>query len=283
MSSESQLLISVDNNNRSCDFGLTTRLEESSSERAEPSWNLLALVGNFKTPAKLGDTISPPLASTATDAPAEKAATESGDGRERRRRSKPDDGKSELKKDLPPESSLKNGDIIFVSSSAFEEARAIQTVSKSPMTHCGILFKEGNDWFVYEAVQPVKKTPLKDFHKTDDGETYVVRRLKEADQVLTQQNLDKMQKYLQAQEGKDYDHLFGWGDDKMYCSELVWKAYYDATRLKVGQVQMIGDFDLSDPLVKKHVEARYGKNVPVTEPTIPPGRIYESRRLKTVK
>lgn len=203
--------------------------------------------------------------------------------RHHRHKEIPSDAKKDLKKELPKQEDLRDGDIIFVSSSAFEEAKAIQTVSKSPMTHCGILFKEGDDWFVYEAVQPVKKTPLKDFHKPDSGETYAVRRLKDADTVLTKENLTKLHDAVKGQVGKDYDHLFGWGNDKMYCSELVWKAYYEATRQKVGQVKMVGDFDLTDPLVKKHVEARYGKNVPVTEPTITPGGIFDSRLLKTVR
>jgi hypothetical protein len=203
--------------------------------------------------------------------------------RDKHRRHKPDDAKADLKKELPDEKNLKEGDIIFRSSSAFEEARAIQLVSKSPLTHCGVLIKEGKDWYVYEAVQPVQKTLLKDFHKTDDGETYVVRRLKDADKILTDKNLEKMKSYLKDNVGKDYDHKFGWGDDRLYCSELVWKAFYHASRVKVGNIQMVGDFDLSDPLVKKHVDARYGKNVPVTEPTITPGGVYESRLLKTIK
>lgn len=193
------------------------------------------------------------------------------------------DATADLKKNLPPESHLRDGDIIFQSSSAFEEARAIQLVSKSPLTHCGVLFKEGNDWYVYEAAQPVRKTLLKDFAKTDHEETYAVRRLKHADTLLTTKVLDKMHDYLKGNVGKDYDVKFGWGDDRMYCSELVWKAYYHASRLKVGNIQMIGDFDLSNPLVKKHVDARYGQNVPITEPTITPGGVFDSKLLKTVK
>lgn len=198
-----------------------------------------------------------------------------------RKHTKPD-VKAELSKTLPPESSLREGDIIFQSSSAFDEAKAIQIVSKSPLTHCGVLFKENDEWYVYEAVQPIAKTKLKDFAKTENGETYLVRRLAD-DTPLSADALKKMRDYLDKQIGKDYDHKFGWGNDKLYCSELVWKAYYEATRLKIGKVKMVGDFDLTDPLVKRLVEERYGKNVPVTEPTITPGDLYNSRRLKTVK
>jgi hypothetical protein len=270
---------------------------EDSQNNTTPQWNLLSLVST--NPSSRAESAGPETSvlSKATkpsesseqflvmaplESPPEKSSHHHRH-RHERHGDKPSDAKKDLKKELPAEANLRDGDIIFVSSSAFEEARAIQTVSKSPMTHCGVLFKEGNEWFVYEAVQPVQKTPLKDFHKTDGGETYAVRRLKDADTVLTKENLEKLHKSVKDQVGKDYDHLFGWGNDKMYCSELVWKAYYESTRQKVGQVKMVGDFDLSDPLVKKHVEARYGKNVPVTEPTITPGGIFDSRLLKTVR
>ncbi len=188
----------------------------------------------------------------------------------------------ELKKAPPPDSSLRDGDIVFQSSSG-PEATAIQRATKSPLTHCGVLFKEGNDWYVYEAVQPVKKTLLKDFAKNGDGDKYVVRRLKDADNVLTDKVLDKMHKYLKQNVGKDYDLKFEWSDDRMYCSELVWKAYRDATGLKVGKLKKMGDYDLSDPDVKKALEDRYGKNLPLSEPTIAPGAIFDSKLLKTVR
>ena len=201
--------------------------------------------------------------------------------RDRKRGDAPN-AKADLSKTLPPESSLKDGDIIFQSNGAFDEGKAIQIVSKSPLTHCGVLFKEGNEWYVYEAIQPVAKTLLKDFAKTANGETYAVRRLSD-EAPLTADALKKMKEYMESNIGKDYDHKFGWGNDKLYCSELVWKAYYESTRLKIGKVKMVGDFDLTDPLVKRLVEERYGKNVPVTEPTVTPGEVFNCRRLKTVK
>ncbi|MDZ4832659.1 MAG: YiiX/YebB-like N1pC/P60 family cysteine hydrolase [Candidatus Melainabacteria bacterium] len=260
--------------------------DDGQSDSASP-WNFLSIVGELprmKSSDKTGTTtgeapakIEAP-ATVKPDAPV-KPATEI----ERPRRHRESTAAADLKKELPAEKNLRDGDIIFCSNGSFDEGKAIQLVSKSPLTHCGVLFKEGDDWVVYEAVQPVKKTPLKDFHKTDNGETYAVRRLKNADEVLTKDNLDKLQSSLKKNVDKDYDHLFGWGNDKMYCSELVWKAYYESTKLKVGKIQMVGDFDLKDPLVSKLVEARYGKNVPVTEPTVTPGAVFDSRLLKTVR
>lgn len=275
-------------------FDRTELLAESENSRGEPQWDVLALFKDFKQTKSITSTQAEQRHGVSVDErhKVEHRHEQPGDRRDRHgdrherhggRHGEKPDAKKDLKKDLPAEANLRDGDIIFVSNSNFEEGRAIQKVSNSPMTHCGILFKEGKEWFVYEAVQPVKKTPLKELHKPDSGETYAVRRLKDADSVLTKETLEKLRTAVKDQVGKDYDQLFGWGNDKMYCSELVWKAYYEATRQKVGHIKMVGDFDLSDPVVKKQVEARYGKNVPVTEPTITPGGIYESRLLKTVK
>lgn len=275
-------------------FAFDCRAEaDSQSDSSSSPWNLLSLVGDMpkngggiRGDQNNGDKGATAVAESPVSAPTEKSGekpAEKTSTPEHGRRHRESTAKADLKKDLPAEKDLRDGDIIFVSNGSFDEGKAIQLVSKSPMTHCGVLFKEGNDWVVYEAVQPIKKTPLKDFHKTDNGETYAVRRLKNADEVLTKDNLDKLQGALKKNEGKDYDHLFGWGNDKLYCSELVWKAYYESTKLKVGKIAMVGDFDLKDPLVAKMVEARYGKNVPVTEPTITPGAVFDSRLLKTIR
>ena len=54
---------------------------------------------------------------------------------------------------------LKQGDIIFQTSLS-SQSQAIQLATNSPYSHMGILFQESGKWFVFEAIQPVKMTPL---------------------------------------------------------------------------------------------------------------------------
>ena len=54
---------------------------------------------------------------------------------------------------------LKDGDLIFQTSRS-SQSKAIQLATNSQYSHCGIVFKEGNSFYVFEAVQPVKRTPL---------------------------------------------------------------------------------------------------------------------------
>ena len=86
------------------------------------------------------------------------------------------------------------------------------------------------------------------------------------------------EKYL----GKDYDIYFGWGDDKIYCSELVWKIYKDVTGLVVGELHKLKDFDLSSKEVKKIMKERYGSNIPYEEHVVSPSNIYDSDLLETI-
>ena len=69
------------------------------------------------------------------------------------------------------EDRLRDGDIIFHESRS-SQSRAIQLATKSRYSHMGILYRERNQWFVYEAVQPVKSTPLHDWiRRTVDAPT----------------------------------------------------------------------------------------------------------------
>lgn len=54
---------------------------------------------------------------------------------------------------------IREGDLIFQTSLS-GQSRAIQLATHSQYSHCGIIHLIGNDYFVYEAVEPVKWTAL---------------------------------------------------------------------------------------------------------------------------
>ena len=60
---------------------------------------------------------------------------------------------------MQQEKVLRDGDLIFQTSLS-GQSRAIQEATGSKYSHCGIIYRDGCDYFVYEAVQPVKSTPL---------------------------------------------------------------------------------------------------------------------------
>lgn len=179
-------------------------------------------------------------------------------------------------------SKLKDGDIVF-QISEFGQGKAIQLATHSKYTHCGIVFKENGTYMVYEAVQPVRKTPLKEWILNGSDNYYIARRLKNAQTALSPEAISKMKQKYKQFEGKNYDLYFGWSDDRIYCSELVWKLYKDATGIELGALQKLKDFDLSHPVVQAKLKERYAGKVPYEEQVISPATIFESELLETVE
>jgi uncharacterized protein YycO len=176
---------------------------------------------------------------------------------------------------------LRNGDIIFQTSLS-AQSKAIQLATKSKYSHMGMLYQDEGQWYVYEAVQPVKKTPIAKWIARGENGHYVIKRLKNSEQVLTPETLKKMKAAGEKYKGKDYDIYFGWSDEKIYCSELVWKIYKEATGIEIGKLQTLEDFDLSHPAVQKKMKERYGNAVPENELVISPAAMFNSVELETV-
>ncbi|WP_373549756.1 YiiX family permuted papain-like enzyme [Haliscomenobacter sp.] len=177
---------------------------------------------------------------------------------------------------------LKNGDLIFQTSQS-SQSQAIQLATKSQYSHCGIIYQEGEKYYVFEAIQPVKNTPLEQWIARGKAGKYVVKRLKNAAQVLTPSALRKMKQVGDGFKGKNYDLTFEWSDDKIYCSELIWKVYQRGTGLEIGKLDKLSNFDLSAEAVKKKMKERYGDRVPLNETVISPAAVFESELLVTVK
>lgn len=79
-------------------------------------------------------------------------------------------------------------------------------------------------WFVYEAVQPVKLTPLSAWTARGRNGHFVVKRLRDVS-LLTPAVLTRMRRVGKRFRGRSYDLYFEWNDERIYCSELVWKVY----------------------------------------------------------
>jgi len=177
---------------------------------------------------------------------------------------------------------FQNGDIIFQTSTS-SQSKAIQLATKSKYSHVGIIYNNNGKFYVYEAVQPVKLTPLKQWIKRGKDKHYVVKRLKNANEILTKDVLLKMKKIGEQYKGKNYDIYFEWSNDKIYCSELVWKIYEEATGLEIGKLEELRAFDLSNSAVQQKMKERYGEDIPLDEKVISPAAIFNSDKLVTVE
>jgi uncharacterized protein YycO len=174
---------------------------------------------------------------------------------------------------------LRDGDIIFHSSKSAQSA-AIEAATKSPYSHMGMILHRDGKPFVYEAIATVRYTPLARWTARGDGGYYVVKRLKTG---LTSAQTWKLRASAAAFEGKPYDLYFEWSNDRIYCSELVWKMYQRALGLEIGARQKLREFDLSAEQVRAKMRERYGPRVPLDEPVISPAAMFDSELLEVVR
>jgi len=174
-----------------------------------------------------------------------------------------------------------DGDLIFQTSES-KQCEAVRIATNSKFSHCGIIFFVNGGQFVLEAVQPVKITPLEEWISHGKEHKYVVKRLKNAETTLTDETLDKMKTYGKQLLGKEYDAYFEWTDNRIYCSELIWKIYKNGAGIELSKLKQLKDFNLADERVQKVLKERYGNDVPLEEKVVAPSDLVDSGLLKTV-
>ena len=183
---------------------------------------------------------------------------------------------------VPPASAgtVQEGDIVFQVSMS-PQCEAIRAATGSVYAHCGVVhFKEGVP-YVLEAVQPVRSIPLTEWIGHGRNDHYVAKRLRDPS-LLTDAVMEHMRTIGSRMIGADYDAWFMWSDQQIYCSELVWKIYQRGAGVELCALRPLGDFDLSAPVVRQVMQQRYGYKVPLKEPMVSPGDLFDSPLLVEV-
>lgn len=109
------------------------------------------------------------------------------------------------------------GDILFQSLPHSPLVDAIEGVTASPYSHCGIVAKEHGRWIVYEAFHNVEAIPLKQFLFRGRDLRFAVYRLKSPFQQYVPATIANAKTYL----GRPYDVRYRMDDERIYCSELI--------------------------------------------------------------
>jgi uncharacterized protein YycO len=171
-----------------------------------------------------------------------------------------------------------NGDIVFQDSES-TQSLAIKLATNSKYSHCGIVMNLNDEWMVLEAVQPVRVVPVKEWiAQGTDGE-YSKKRLKDKD-ILTTEVANQMWKNGSAFIGKNYDIFFDWSDDRLYCSELVYKIYQRGAGIELGTMKKLKEYNLNSKEVQDQLKLRYGADIPLNHKMISPQDIFESDLLE---
>jgi len=173
---------------------------------------------------------------------------------------------------------FKLGDIVFQSSHGVQST-AVALATHSNLTHCGLIIPTDTGIVVFEAVQPVKMTKWEDWKERGMNKAFSIYRLKQPFDVDEKDARRRLVDFSMNTLGKNYDLGFMWDDDAYYCSELVWKCYKICFEQTIGGLKVLGDYDLTNPLVKTIMEERYGADIPLDEPMIAPISLAQDKML----
>jgi hypothetical protein len=169
------------------------------------------------------------------------------------------------------------GDVIFQSLPHGPIVWAIEGVTRSPYSHCGIVAKQDGRWIVYEAYEEVSATPLRTFLFRGRGGGFAVYRLRSPYREHIPRTLECCTAYL----GRPYDIRYRLDDEAIYCSELVYKAYRDATHgQQLGRLVRFGDMNWRP--YETLIEQVEGGAVPVDREMITPVDLAKAPQLEPV-
>jgi len=169
-----------------------------------------------------------------------------------------------------PQPRWQNGDVVL-QTSASAQSRAIQVATGSPFSHAGMVEVARDGVFVIEAIGRVSRTPLEAWIRRGQGGRYLALRRAELTSEQGAAVVGAARKLL----GKRYDALFGWSDDRIYCTELVAKAFRRGAGLEVGRVQRIRDLNIAPILAA--ARARYGDRIPLDREVLTPASLGADR------
>jgi hypothetical protein len=170
------------------------------------------------------------------------------------------------------------GDIVFQSlPDSSDLVKAIEGVSGSKYSHCGVVIKLNGKWYVKEALGDVHDTELLNWITRGRGYRIDVYRFSAQYTNIIKKFLSALNNY----QNLAYDFQYKLDDLKVYCSELPFRAFKDITGENLGRLTKLGDMNWK-PYEKTIIEHEEGP-VPLERLMITPKNLSEASQLKHVQ
>ena len=170
----------------------------------------------------------------------------------------------------------REGDVIFQSLPRNAVVNAIEGATESPYSHCGIVAKQNGKWVVLEALHGVEVTPVSQFLLRGRRQGFAVCRFRKEHQ----KHIPEILKAAREMLGRPYDSRYRMDDEKIYCSELIWKAYKKVTRSELGKPVALQTLKWGP--YRPVIEALEGGPVPLNRMMITPADMARAKQLKLV-
>lgn len=131
------------------------------------------------------------------------------------------------------------GDIIAQSLPYGELTELIEGATNSVNSRVGIVVSTEDGLRVNEAIVTVHNTSLFKWIRRGRGNKFAVYRLKPEYQKYKKGLISNLSKY----QGRLYDFRYSFDENFIYCSELIYKSFFDLTNLKMGKIKKLEDLD----------------------------------------
>jgi hypothetical protein len=172
------------------------------------------------------------------------------------------------------EAELRTGDVVFQTSRS-RQSILIQRATNSPWSHVGIVERTPKGTWVLEAIQPVSRTPWERWRRRGDGGRVRVMRARALGPLAAEKVVAAAKRFV----GRPYDPWFRWDDTRMYCSELVTKAFATGAGIELGERQPVGELAIEG--LEDELRRRFGR-IPADLVLVSPASIAADEDLELV-
>jgi len=166
---------------------------------------------------------------------------------------------------------------VVLQTSASAQSAAIQAATRSPYSHAGVVEVTPEGVYVIEALGRVSRTPAAAWIRRGEGRRYTPRSAGAT-------SPSRRARRWWPRRGRSWASRttprFEWSDDRIYCSELVAKAYERGAHRGAGRMQRLGDLDLGPVLAA--ARARYGDRLPLDQEVLTPASLAEDPAFTAV-
>ena len=184
----------------------------------------------------------------------------------------PDKGTAE---DMPE---LRDGDIVFQQAQRKWE-QAVTLATADEWTHTGVIIWTEGAPHVVEVTKSLWQERFDKWRKRGHGRV-VVKRLKNIDEKLTEDNDRQFKLSAVQHRSKPYDFAFEWSEDKLYAAELV-HIMFQSIGVELGKRTAMKDLQ-KDATAAAKLEELYGEKIPPDREILTISSIFDDPQLETV-
>ena len=174
--------------------------------------------------------------------------------------------------------SPQEGDVVFQSLPHGDLVNAIEGITHSPYSHCGVVLRnDKNQWVVIESIFNVHETPLFLWMLRGRDGDFAAYRLDAKYSPLIQDFKRNLLSYLGRPYDFDYDMT---NDEALYCSDLVYLAFDKGWVEKMGTLEKLGDLDWKP--YEHFIQSEQGGRLPLDRVMITPASLAHAPQLHEV-